>query len=56
MAFDTCFNTSLRTDRHSNVVLSAQRENCSDKVKFSWNEYEGFDVQKYEIYKKENKT
>ncbi len=56
MAFDTCFNTSLRTDRHSNVVLSAQRENCSDKVKFSWNEYEGFDVQKYEIYKKENNS
>ncbi len=54
MAFDTCFNTSLRTDRHSNVVLLAQRENCSDKVKFSWNEYEGFDVLKYEIYKKEN--
>jgi gliding motility-associated-like protein len=56
MAFDTCFNTSLRTDRHSNVVLSAQRENCSDKVKFSWNEYEGFDVLKYEIYKKENNS
>ena len=54
MAFDTCFNTSLRTDRHSNVVLLAQRENCSDVVKFSWNEYEGFDVLKYEIYKKEN--
>lgn len=53
MAFDTCFNTSLRTDRHSNVVLSAQRENCSDVVKLSWNEYEGFDVQRYEIYKKE---
>ncbi|MEE1226222.1 MAG: gliding motility-associated C-terminal domain-containing protein [Bacteroidales bacterium] len=56
MAFDTCFNTSLRTDRHSNVVLSVQRENCSDKVKFSWNEYEGFDVLKYEIYKKENNS
>lgn len=56
MAFDTCFNTSLRTDRHSNVVLSAQRENCSDKVKFSWNEYEGFDVLRYEIYKKENNS
>ncbi len=56
MAFDTCFNTSLRTDRHSNVVLSAQRENCSDKVKLSWNEYEGFDVLRYEIYKKENNS
>jgi gliding motility-associated-like protein len=56
MAFDTCFNTSLRTDRHSNVVLFAQRENCSDKVKLSWNEYEGFDVLRYEIYKKENNS
>lgn len=54
MAFDTCFNTSLRTDRHSNMVLSAQRENCSDAVNLSWNEYVGFDVQRYEIYMKEN--
>ena len=53
MAFDTCFNTSLRTDRHSNMVLSLQREDCSDEVKLSWNEYEGFDVRQYEIYKKE---
>ncbi|MBO7276973.1 MAG: gliding motility-associated C-terminal domain-containing protein [Bacteroidales bacterium] len=53
MAFDTCFNTSLRTDRHSNMVLDIQRENCSDKVNLSWNEYEGFDVQRYEIYKQE---
>lgn len=53
MAFDTCFNTSLRTDRHSNMVLSLQRENCSDRVNLSWNEYEGFDVQRYEIYKQE---
>ncbi len=53
MAFDTCFNTSLRTDRHSNMVLALQREDCSDEVKLSWNEYEGFDVRQYEIYKKE---
>lgn len=56
MAFDTCFNTSLRTDRHSNVVLSAQRENCSDVVMLSWNEYQGFNVLRYEIYKKENNS
>jgi gliding motility-associated-like protein len=53
MAFDTCYNTSLRTDRHTNMVLSAQRADCSDKVNLSWNEYEGFDVQRYEIYRKE---
>lgn len=56
MAFDTCFNTSLRTDRHSNMVLSAQRENCSDVVNLSWNEYVGFDVQRYEIYMKESNS
>ncbi len=53
MAFDTCFNTSLRTDRHSNMVLGIERADCSDEVKLSWNEYEGFDVRQYEIYKKE---
>lgn len=56
MSFDSCFNTSLRTDSHSNMALSAQREECSDVVQLLWNEYEGFDVQHYEIYKRENNT
>ena len=52
MAFDTCFNTSLRTDTHTNIVLKQQRMDCSDRVILSWNEYRDFDggVEKYNIY------
>lgn len=54
MAFDTCFNTSLRTDTHTNIVLNRQRKDCSDRVLLSWNEYQDFDngVEKYNIYYK----
>lgn len=52
MAIDTCFNTSLRTDSHTNIVLSADREACSDKVMLEWNPYEDFPdgVERYDIY------
>lgn len=52
MAFDTCFNTSLRTETHTNIVLRAQRQDCSERVLLSWDEYRDFEsgVEKYNIY------
>ena len=52
MSFDSCFNTSLLSDRHNNIVLAAQRPQCSDKVQFSWNKYINIagDVAQYIIY------
>lgn len=49
MAFDTCFNTSLRSDRHSNIVLTVQREECSNIANLSWNEYEGWEPTCYDV-------
>lgn len=58
MAFDTCFNTSLRTNTHTNMVLNAKRNDCSDKVKLSWNAYTDFDsgTEKYDIYYREGES
>ncbi|MBR1770138.1 MAG: hypothetical protein IJ748_06755, partial [Bacteroidales bacterium] len=39
MSFDSCMNTSLRSNKLNNIVLRAKRENCSGIVKLSWNEY-----------------
>lgn len=49
MAFDTCFNTSLRSDRHSNIVLTVQREECSNIANLSWNEYVGWEPTCYDV-------
>lgn len=55
MAFDTCMNTSLRTDRLTNMVLKVDRFNCSNEVTFSWNEVEYVPLcnTPYEIYMKQ---
>ncbi len=52
MAFDTCFNTSLRTETHTNMVLVGQHQACSDKASLSWNAYQDFasGLQHYNIY------
>lgn len=54
MSFDTCFNTSLRTDAHNNMVLKVKQEPCSDKMKLTWNEYINMpsNVLRYDVYRK----
>ncbi len=57
MAFDSCFNTSLRTETHTNMVLTYNNVHCSDKISLAWNSYDDFDsgIRHYNIYsKKEN--
>jgi gliding motility-associated-like protein len=39
MSYDTCDNTSLRTETISNMVLNLQHAECSDQVSISWNPY-----------------
>ena len=52
MAFDSCYNTSLRTNPHNNIVLSYSREACSSKINLSWSKYlaDPVNVILYEIY------
>ncbi|MDO5760955.1 MAG: gliding motility-associated C-terminal domain-containing protein, partial [Bacteroidota bacterium] len=39
MSFDTCMNTSLRSDKINNIVLKVERQDCSEQINLSWNEY-----------------
>ncbi|MDR0790100.1 MAG: hypothetical protein LBO06_04835, partial [Bacteroidales bacterium] len=39
MSYDSCMNTSPRSDKHNNIVLSIQRPQCSNQVTLSWNQY-----------------
>ncbi len=39
MSFDSCMNTSLRSDKVNNMVLKAERQECSQNIDLSWNEY-----------------
>lgn len=39
MSFDSCMNTSLRSDKVNNMVLKAERQECSQNINLSWNEY-----------------
>lgn len=52
MAFDSCYNTSLRTNPHKNIVLSYSREACSSKINLNWSKYfaDPVNVILYEIY------
>lgn len=52
MAFDSCYNTSLRTERHTNMVLTHNNAPCSDRVSLTWNPYQDFEsgLQHYNIY------
>lgn len=52
MAFDSCFNTSLRTETHTNMVLICNSVHCSDKISLAWNHYDNFEtgLQHYNIY------
>lgn len=39
MSFDSCMNTSLRSDKVNNMVLKVERQECSQNINLSWNEY-----------------
>lgn len=39
MSFDSCYNTSLRSDKLNNIVLQAEMADCSGLVELSWNDY-----------------
>jgi gliding motility-associated-like protein len=56
MSFDSCFNTSLRTEAHNNMVLHVTQTPCSNKFSFSWNNYVNIPsgVERYDIYRKMN--
>ncbi|MBQ9253535.1 MAG: gliding motility-associated C-terminal domain-containing protein [Bacteroidales bacterium] len=55
MAFDTCRNTSLRTDKQTNIVLSARITDCANSAKLSWTEYENMPngLNTYNVYMKQ---
>lgn len=54
MAIDSCYNTSLRTETHTNMVLKATHGNCAPTVSLLWNAYADFasGVASYNIYVK----
>lgn len=54
MAFDSCFNTSLRSDNHKNIVLSANWKVCNEDIALSWTQYEGRGVDSYQLYVSKN--
>ncbi|MDX9798194.1 MAG: gliding motility-associated C-terminal domain-containing protein [Bacteroidales bacterium] len=56
MAFDTCYNTSLITNPHMNIVLNYYREACSAEIKFDWTQYfaDPVNVITYELYVSQN--
>jgi len=39
LSFDSCMNTSLRSEQINNMVLKAQRQDCLRNIDLSWNEY-----------------
>ncbi|MBP1629147.1 MAG: hypothetical protein H6Q15_40 [Bacteroidetes bacterium] len=56
MAFDSCWNTSLRTDSHTNIVLSYNRPSCSSEVTLTWNKYDNLPggVRAYKVFSSQN--
>lgn len=56
MAFDSCFNTSLRSNYHKNIVLSYTREACTTEINLNWTSYFGdpLDVSVYNLYVSQN--
>lgn len=56
MAFDSCYNTSLRTNPHKNIVLSYTRAACSSDIKLFWSKYfaDPLSVLIYDVYVSEN--
>lgn len=50
-AFDNCNNTSPNSEMQCNIVLSADRENCTDPLRLSWNKPDESNEQhNYEIF------
>lgn len=56
MAFDSCFNTSLRSDNHKNIVLSADWKACSETITLNWTRYVGREVLGYNVYVSKNSS
>ena len=56
MAFDSCYNTSLKSNNHKNIVLSYNREACSNIIDLSWTKYSGdpLTVNTYNLYISQN--
>lgn len=56
MAFDTCMNSSTRTDQHSNILLKYARPNCSVTLNLDWTNYSNIPggVLKYKIMGSQN--
>ncbi len=56
MAFDTCMNSSTRTDQHSNILLKYTRPNCSVTLNLDWTNYSNIPggVLKYKIMGSQN--
>ncbi|MDR1006590.1 MAG: gliding motility-associated C-terminal domain-containing protein [Bacteroidales bacterium] len=55
-SYDSCWNTSLLTDKHNNIVVNAKREQCSDSVRITWNPYNNMTqgLKEYNIYSSED--
>lgn len=55
-AFDSCFNSSLKTNPHKNIVLSFSRQACSPKINLSWTPYQALpvNVENYKLYMSQN--
>ncbi|MDD2191976.1 MAG: gliding motility-associated C-terminal domain-containing protein [Bacteroidales bacterium] len=56
MAFDSCYNTSIKSNNHKNIVLSYTREACSNVINLSWTKYVGdpLNVIVYNLYLSQN--
>lgn len=52
MSFDSCYNTSLRSDKLNNMVLRAESKDCSSVYALSWNEYNNMPagLKEYEVH------
>ncbi len=56
MAFDTCMNTSLKSEQHSNMFLAFQREACSVEINLYWTPYNNIPggIKSYVIFGSQN--
>lgn len=52
MSFDSCYNTSLRSDKLNNIVLNVDRRDCSQILALDWNEYNNMPtgLRNYEVH------
>lgn len=52
MSFDSCYNTSLRSNKLNNMVLKARSKDCSSTLELSWNDYQNMPtgLNEYEIH------